>query len=388
MSGGTIRYLGRISYGTYLWHWPVIVFARHLGDFSAWELAGLSAVIGTSLAALSNEILEMPIRTSAWLDRRAGPVIIVGVLVGLVLGLVYVPAQLGRDRAPVVADDSRTVVAVPQETRREWGRVPTDIDWEALALRKAPEPPDCEGRPARDCIVVRGSGAHIHLVGDSHARMVLPTFTRIARGQDMTLSASYDQGCPWQKGLLLTNDAPKGMASCTAHHKDQYERVIPKLDPDVVVVMAVARDDPHLLPRGKANQGGTEGLSRATARAFEELTVDGRRVVILEPTPVWPFDPLSCLSAAKRVAACAFKPTPSPLESEVVYRYHALDKDIFSIELDSIACPELPVCVPMREGTVSFRDKTHFGATFARRIAGQVHKRFERAGVFDDLPGS
>ncbi|MEZ5096813.1 MAG: acyltransferase family protein [Nocardioides sp.] len=46
-------FLGRISYGTYLWHWPVIIALRTLLDTSAWIVAAFALAIATGLAALS-----------------------------------------------------------------------------------------------------------------------------------------------------------------------------------------------------------------------------------------------------------------------------------------------------------------------------------------------
>lgn len=68
-----MAYLGRISYGLYLWHWPFAVwFGTHLGEFRPLRAA---AVIGLSVAcaALSYHLVEVPIREgriSRWLGTR------------------------------------------------------------------------------------------------------------------------------------------------------------------------------------------------------------------------------------------------------------------------------------------------------------------------------
>ena len=56
------RFLGQISYGTYLWHWPVILVVGQLFDVGSLVLVALAAPVATGLAALSYEIFERPIR--------------------------------------------------------------------------------------------------------------------------------------------------------------------------------------------------------------------------------------------------------------------------------------------------------------------------------------
>jgi len=57
-----MSYVGRISYGTYLWHWPLIVFVKYVGvDLSDASRAGLFFV-SLALGALSYHLVEKPVR--------------------------------------------------------------------------------------------------------------------------------------------------------------------------------------------------------------------------------------------------------------------------------------------------------------------------------------
>jgi peptidoglycan/LPS O-acetylase OafA/YrhL len=66
-----LRWLGTVSYGVYLWHWPVIVFLTeeraHLGG---WPLDGLRVAVTLAVAALSFRYVESPIRHGALPGRR------------------------------------------------------------------------------------------------------------------------------------------------------------------------------------------------------------------------------------------------------------------------------------------------------------------------------
>ena len=106
----TPAYLGRISYGTYLWHWPVILVIREFVLLPAWILALSAGVVATGLAALSYEVLEMPIRRA----RRAQQSAVAGCRGGLaasVLTAVFIGPVLSSDRRPVVVPRATAIQA-------------------------------------------------------------------------------------------------------------------------------------------------------------------------------------------------------------------------------------------------------------------------------------
>jgi peptidoglycan/LPS O-acetylase OafA/YrhL len=125
-SAAPLRWLGLISYGLYLWHWPVIttVTAGRVG-FGGLELTLLRIGLSLGLAVLSYVLVERPIRSGAisfsgWPGKLAAPASFAGVAVlavwataGGVLPLDQQPT--GRE-ALRVADDP--VPAVKQASTR------------------------------------------------------------------------------------------------------------------------------------------------------------------------------------------------------------------------------------------------------------------------------
>ena len=88
LSLAPLRWIGAISYGLYLWHWPIFIYlspARtHLGGY---ELFGLRVAATFTIATASYYLVEMPIRTGSWRGwrvRLAGPATAIG-LVGVLL---------------------------------------------------------------------------------------------------------------------------------------------------------------------------------------------------------------------------------------------------------------------------------------------------------------
>ncbi len=80
-----VRYVGAISYGLYLWHWPVFVLVDNARTgLEGWPLFALRAGVSGAVAALSFHLLEMPIRRHAlrgWQGWVATPVAVGGTAV-------------------------------------------------------------------------------------------------------------------------------------------------------------------------------------------------------------------------------------------------------------------------------------------------------------------
>jgi peptidoglycan/LPS O-acetylase OafA/YrhL len=63
--------IGKISYSLYLWHWPVLVFARYLNyEQQPLALSALILVLSMLLAYLSWKWVENPVRKGAWFTPK------------------------------------------------------------------------------------------------------------------------------------------------------------------------------------------------------------------------------------------------------------------------------------------------------------------------------
>jgi len=96
-------WLGLISYGVYLWHWPIFVLLNEdrMG-FGGWELTILQISVSIALAVVSYVLLEMPIRRHglpAGLPARVVVPAVFAVLLVVIIGASYGATRAGGDLA-------------------------------------------------------------------------------------------------------------------------------------------------------------------------------------------------------------------------------------------------------------------------------------------------
>lgn len=92
-----MRSIGLVSYGLYLWHWPVMVFLDEArAGFGGVVLLLLQLAITGILAAASYRWIEMPIRRNGWSaliprDRQAARVVVAAAVPVLIIGAMIMP---------------------------------------------------------------------------------------------------------------------------------------------------------------------------------------------------------------------------------------------------------------------------------------------------------
>ncbi len=374
LSSRSMTYLGKISYGTYLWHWLVILVVLRIFRPSAIATAGIAMLVATALASLSFEMLERPVRMSALFDRHARAVIASGLAISVVSALVLVPRIAKPARASTGVRSSAAALLTP---------VPAGLNSRGAKIKFS----RCLGEPGDACTVVKGKGRHLLLLGDSNAAMLRPLFTAIARREGLELSVSTGAGCPWQRDLYTRFASDP----CEQHKKALYDRGIRSLHPDVVVLMNLAYESPGPLSPPLFNADGKRidqsDMARATRQSVASLRAAGADVLLIEPIPlpIAPspsFNPFTCLYNAKFLEQCRYRANPSTTPIERLYRQLAReDRHAFALDLDSTVCPLLPVCDPMIGGLIVKIGPTHLTTEFATSLAPAVDSYLKSVGL-------
>lgn len=165
--------LGDISYGLYLWHWPLIVFSHRL--FAEHVVASLAAVvIAVVISVLQYRSVELPIRNRTdWQGRQVARVLAVAAAISVMA-------------ASVVALASRSGLGLEAESSFE--------RLESAASK-------CSfvgGAPAVDesCSSDIENDFRLMLVGDSQAAALSDGFVEVAKALDAGYLMAFGNSCP------------------------------------------------------------------------------------------------------------------------------------------------------------------------------------------------
>jgi peptidoglycan/LPS O-acetylase OafA/YrhL len=383
-------YLGKISYGTYLWHWPVIIALRTALHTDAVTIAVLSFVLATGLAALSYELLELPIRRTPRLDRFTWPVVLSGLTASAVVAATLVPHVLQEPRRPALAgatEASGTALSADPALKHALAARPPHLDYEALS-KGAGFHQYCSASDVSQCHVVQGEpGPTVLLVGDSQAETMAPVFERLAREHHVNLDLDVVAGCPWQEELTNDRGSDSTTAACTRARVGWYDDALPQLHPDVVVLLGRPRDDPaewgsQVTRRDGKDQPLPQAVWESTRDTLAKVVKVAPAVVVQRLIMAETFSPADCLAAARTVGECVVTAQKSASRTDgYVTALSAMDDRVHPLDLNPIFCPTAPVCSPIQHRQLVWKDDHHYTVGYAMAVRERIWAALEATGT-------
>ncbi len=121
-----VTYVGRISYGLYLWHWPVFLVLDHARtDLDGAGLFALRCAVTLGFAVLSWYLVEIPVRQLSFGGRRSWALVPVGALA--VTGVLAVGAVGGAPSQNLLLNTKEVRSGLPDAGALRDGRPPPTI---------------------------------------------------------------------------------------------------------------------------------------------------------------------------------------------------------------------------------------------------------------------
>jgi peptidoglycan/LPS O-acetylase OafA/YrhL len=351
---GPLPWIGRISYGLYLWHWPITVWLiptrLHVGDT---ELVMLRLALTFAAATLSYYLVEKPIR-DGWRFRRIWTLAL------------FVPAVLA-------------VVALTVWSGTSYGPPPSYI-WGLGDPLVCGTPRPAETKEAVDANTKAGplqlpsdaSKQRLLLVGDSSACSLWPGLDAAATSAGMTADKGSVFGCGVASGqITTTRNEPITPHSerCPVLTDETETKALAAARPTTVIWMSIWEKS-DLVDGTKTIVAGTPEWEREINdrmdAALARLRAGGAHVVLVTEAAPAP-NPAQATQGTNDVNENAGYGRLNDLLRRFQARH---PKDVSLVDLATKVCPSGPPCPENVEGLHARPDGHHFtpaASTWAAR---------------------
>ncbi len=384
LSNRFLVWIGLISFPLYLWHWPLLSFARIMeGSKPEWQIRAVLVAVSFALAILTYYWIERPIRFGRHLKLKTYVLTIAMVIVGS-LGIATYSQDGFKSRT--------TDKAIEAQLADLKFDIPDSEGW--YCQDKNYDGPRCHATGPHPSVVV---------IGDSHALTIYSGLRERfkAKGQDIGLYGASD-GCPPLLNVVI-QDQGGDVRNCLKKGNQAIQRVI--ADTAIKEVILTSRGPMYTAAKGfgdveleqfgpwvlhvegedKGVRSNEEVFALGLTKTLDALLAAGKKVTFLHDVPELGFDIRSCFSfrpmtmTNKVVTPCAVSKKDFEARTEA---YRAMVNNILSerpeikvVDLSQALCDE-KWCWAARDDTLFYIDDDHLSHRGADFVVRQLWDKF------------
>lgn len=330
LSNRALVFVGLVSYSWYLWHWPLLSFARMVSDRHITLVTALTlATLSFLIAIASWRFIERPFRSTNSVDkvvlRRYG----VATFGLLAIGIGLANGNGWQQRLP------EPFLVIEQSGAHQDDSCMVSYG---------------EARPntGQTCIQSRPSGS-IALLGDSHAAALGPALRELAAAKDIGYLQMTKASCPTLTTVTRVNPRqPQHARECAAFNQAVMEKILAAPDVRVVVLAGYwsspfaedsvdhvyQRTDSTAVPVSRAES--LSNLRIGLQATIEQLKAAGKTVVLVRDVPLLDFDPVRTAATEgiplRRTLATAFNVLPASIDGKVSNEHVVTDPTAGAID--------------------------------------------------------
>jgi peptidoglycan/LPS O-acetylase OafA/YrhL len=389
LSLSPVRYVGRISYSWYLWHWPALIFAAAIwGPLSV--AAGLAVVAVSWIpTAATHYWIEDPIRLSRVLALRPNRALAIGLgcmAIGVGAGALLTDLQPTLSTAPLSdvkgaealreqpSPQQRAAAVRPNPLRARDDRSRAFYDGCLVGIG---------GTNSNKCLYGDPNGKRtLILFGDSHAMQYFPALEELAKTRHWRLITLTKAECTPGEVKIRSMVANREYSQCDAWREDSLQRIEAGDPKSAIVVMSGDTAYTPYGPDGEELSGdaGAAAMEAGYVSSLTRIHRAGLRTVVIRDTPVSASDVPGCVSEdLQHLESCAF-PRVRDKTKEFDARAARAAPETHLIDINPEICPE-NLCRAVIGNALVYRDKSHLSATFARTLAPGLERALKRAGL-------
>ena len=370
-----MRFIGKISYSLYLWHWPIIAFWKKYNNAEPDLIEGL-AIVAASLvvASLSWKFIEQPFRRKSVRPMRDISVAISAAVLVALGGYGIVANQGFPSRMPA------SLARLSDQTTM-WFSFHCPYSATAIGI-------NCAVGSPWDTAAARGL-----IWGDSHSSHLLP-YLDVA-GRQTNRAIAILNGCTPPLGGRVKSISDMEMQRPDVCAADRARGIdLLRRSPEIQFVIFASRwpgfldmlqtdNDPE--PRSVAH--GLDLIREEMQAAIGEIRAMGKQILLVDGIPVFDFDPIPCASSkgtplwrnASRVCAnpVASLPLSSAANQFALSRVYdelaSKNEGVFSISLSRAMCAS-GSCLTYLDGEFLFRDPHHLRRDLSPELTAKLSR--------------
>ncbi|KHK99612.1 hypothetical protein LK09_02165 [Microbacterium mangrovi] len=387
MSWQPVQFVGDVSYGLYLWHWPLVVLlpyvighALHRSDkivaiMAAVVLAWLSKVLVEDVFR-GRKPLGMPLRRS-FIFAATGMIVFVVAAAGVVGWQAYRTASEKTAISHALNDPSSCfgarALAHPSSCTPHGDKLVTSPTFTA-ADQPAPYKDDCWilGDFAEQKTCHYGSSApdavQVALVGNSHAGHWLPALQQIAEQKNWSITTYLISEC-YTVDAVVNYESPARTSNCLAWNKKVIESVADKKYDLVVFSNRTFARMP-----GKTLAQTQVAAEREYESVLQKWSAAGRHVLVLHDTPYatdLPDVPDCVAKHISDLSACDGTTARKQGDPLATAAQQLNDPRVKMLDLTDRICSG-DTCYSVVGGVIVYFDRGHLSATFARSLTPDI----------------
>ncbi|MEL4319028.1 acyltransferase family protein [Leifsonia sp. YIM 134122] len=388
-----VAFLGRVSYGAYLWHWPLLVLLPFATGHALTTIEKVALLIAALVLAWgSTRFIEDPVRFSPRLLGRRRPrsvAIVLGVAMVVVLALSAVPRiknaiDVENYDVAASATGSECFGARSMDPARDCSGVPAPT-------RLTPDPanvaaddsnrPECWARLGDAQLHVctlgpeRGYDRHLFAVGDSHNNTLIAAYAEIAKSHNWRIDVAGKSGCYWTTREQATKDFD--IEPCRTWRAAVSQRINETADLDGVITTHSATTNAPVLADGESIEDATvEGLTEAWA----PVSARGLPIIAIRDNPRATREGNLCVEqeSASGATGCVTDRASALAAFDGNAEAAARTPGASVVDMTDFYCTatECPMAIG---GVIVYLDPEHITATYARTLAPYLGERIAAA---------
>jgi peptidoglycan/LPS O-acetylase OafA/YrhL len=355
LTAAPMRWLGRLSYSWYLWHWALTVYWSKLVPGNQVPMSLGMPIVSLGLAQLTYVLVEQPARQTAWLRTAQR-----GLVLALVLAALTSVTALGtrwRSERRLRGPEYAFILAAKNARSKIYH---DDCDQED-------SPADKTGR----CVYgAKDSDTTIVILGDSQAARWFPALEPLALRRGWRLAPLIRPGCPALEVQVWSSMPNRDPSTCVRWRAAALKRIA-ELKPALIVISNYRY---HALvdPSGAHDLGARQpDLWRTGLLATLVRLPESSAILLLETPPRSPRDIPTCLiEQVHAIENCSFS-RQSGMAPQIIEVERAVSRDdprVSYLDLSDHIC-DGPVCPAARGDTARYADHTHLSVDFAASLS-------------------